>query len=71
MREEWTGDLIGRLHVEGVTRQELAEELGVSKAYVTMILNSARSPAGAQERLNGALDAIVKRKHERRTDDIV
>lgn len=69
MPEKWTGNLIGRLHNERITFDELAAEVGWSKAYISMILNGARSPAGAKEKLEAAVDSILaKRTNEEKTD---
>lgn len=62
MPEKWTGELIGRMHNERINRNEVAEELGVSKAYVTMILNGSRSVPGMRERLEAAVAAIIDRR---------
>ena len=43
MPEKWTGRLIGKMHNEKITYDELANELGVTKSYVSMILNGMRS----------------------------
>lgn len=64
MVEKWTGRLIGRMHNERVTYDELAEELGVTKSYVSMILHGTRKPAGIKERMEAAFDAILQRKKE-------
>lgn len=64
MPEKWTGRLVGRMHNEKITYEELAEELGVTKAYVSMILNGSRKPEGIRERMEGAVDAIVKRRKD-------
>ena len=50
MPEKWTGDLIGRMHNARVTRQDIATELGVSKAYVCMLLNGQRTSPTAKKR---------------------
>ena len=62
MREKWTGRLVGRMHNEEITRNELANELGVRKSYVSMILNGDRKPSDAQQRLEAAVDAIIERR---------
>jgi transcriptional regulator with XRE-family HTH domain len=63
--EKWTGDLIGEMHNNGVTYKELAEELGVTKAYIGMILNGRRTPPGSQLRMEAALwNILEKRKTE-------
>lgn len=62
MPEKWTGRLIGRMHNERITYQDLAAELGVTKAYISMILNGRRSPDGIRNRMEGAIDHLVRKK---------
>ena len=66
MKDKWTGRLIGRMHNEGVTYEELGAELGVGKAYVSMILNGRRKPDGIRERMEAAFERIVERKQSDR-----
>lgn len=69
MPEKWTGRLIGKMHNECVTFDELGAEMGVGKAYVSMILNSRRKPAGIQERMEKAFESVLDKRrgdsHER------
>ena len=65
MKDKWTGRLIGKMHNEEITRNELADELGVKKSYVSMILNCDRKPPDAQARLEAAVDAILARRKEK------
>jgi transcriptional regulator with XRE-family HTH domain len=51
------------MHNEEITYEELGAELGVGKAYIGMILNGARKPEGARERLEAAVDTIVRRRN--------
>jgi predicted transcriptional regulator len=62
--EEWTGQLIGKMHNNGVTTSDVAQELGVTRAYVSMILNCVRKPADAQSRLEAAVETIISRRSE-------
>ena len=62
MKANWTGDLIGKMHVHEVTYDELAEELGVGKPYVSMILNGRRNPPDAKERLQAAFERILMKR---------
>ena len=62
MKEKWTGDLIGKMHNCDVTYDELAAELGISKSYVSMILNGARTPKDAQGRMEAALERILVKR---------
>lgn len=62
MPEKWTGVLIGKMHNARVTYEDIANELGVSKAYICMILNGARKPPKAKERLNEAFVRVTERR---------
>lgn len=62
MPEVWTGTLIGKMHNKGITYDDLAKEMGVTKAYISMILNGARKPEGIRKRMEEALAAIINRK---------
>ena len=64
MPEKWTGRLVGKMHNEKVTYEELGKELGWTKAYVSMILNGNRKPDGIREKMENAVDAIIKRRNE-------
>lgn len=70
MPEKWTGELVGKMHNARVTMQELGQELGVGKPYISMILNGRRNPPGAKERLEQALDAIIERRLQEAQIDI-
>lgn len=63
MLESWTGKLVGKMHVHEITYDEVAAELGVTRPYVSMLLNGHRKPPDARKRLEAAVDAaIAKRK---------
>ena len=65
MNEKWTGNLIGKMHNERVTYLDLANEMSVTKSYISMILNGARKPKGIEKRMKEAFDSILaKRKSE-------
>lgn len=64
MPEMWTGDLIGRMHNAKVTKVDIANELGVHKSYISMILNGEKAPKNAETRLNAAFYAVLNRKLE-------
>ena len=62
MPEKWTGRLVGKMHNECVTMEELGAEMGVGKAYVSMILNSRRKPSGIQERMEKAFEQVLSKR---------
>ena len=62
MKEKWTGTLIGYMHNNDVSQQDLADELGFSRGYVCMILNGTRRPPDAKERLMEAYNNILAKR---------
>ena len=64
MPEKWTGNLIGKMHNENITYDEVAAELGVTKAYVSMLLNGTRKPPNIRTRMEEAVNSIVRRRKE-------
>lgn len=64
MNEKWTGVLIGKMHNERVTYQEMAEELDVTKSYISMILNGSRKPKGIKERMEEAFSSILEKRKQ-------
>lgn len=69
MKEAWTGELIGKMHNADVTYDDLANEVGYVKGYVSMILNGQRNPMGAKEKLYAAFDRIVARRQSEKPDN--
>ncbi len=59
MPELWTGEIIGKMHNERVTYDQLAEKLDVTKAYISMILNCKRAPKNAETKIRAALAEII------------
>lgn len=54
--------MVGKMHNERIRVEDIASELGLTKAYVSMILNGKRNPPGAKVRLEQALDTIIKKR---------
>lgn len=63
MPEKWTGVLVGKMHNERVTLDDIAAEIGCTKAYVSMILSGTRKPSGAREKLEAAFKAVVNKRN--------
>lgn len=62
MREKWLGNLVGKMHVYGITYEELGKEAGITKGYVSVIINGRRKPAGIREKLEAALEVLIEKK---------
>lgn len=61
MLAQWVGELVGEMHRHKISKTELAQELGVSREYVSMVLNGHRTPAGAEQKLRDALESLKNR----------
>lgn len=63
MPKNWTGNLVGLLHDNKISKTQLANELGVTREYVSMVLNGHREPEGAEGKFTAALNRIIERKN--------
>lgn len=61
MLAQWTGDLVGQMHKSKVSKTQLAEEMGVTREYVSMVLNGHREPVDAEKKFRAALARIIAR----------
>lgn len=71
MPEAWTGNLIGKMHNKGITYDDLAEEMGVTKSYISMILNGKRKPPDIRARMDAAVSNIIQRRSGVTVDDLL
>ena len=63
MLAQWIGELVGQMHNNKISKTQLAEHMGVSREYVSMILNGHRKPAGAEGRFRDAVAEIIADKN--------
>lgn len=59
MPAQWTADLIGEMHLKGVTCKSLAAEAGWHEKYLSAVLNGHREPKNAERTLRTALDRLT------------
>ena len=62
MPEQWTGEIVGKMHNNKVSKTRLAMQMGVSREYVSMVLNGHRAPVGAKEKFLKALEEIIRKE---------
>ena len=62
MPAQWTADLLGEMHLRGVTAKRLAEEAGLNDKYVSAILNGHREPKNAEQALKNALARLAEKE---------
>lgn len=64
MPAQWTAQIIGQMHLNGVTAKDLANEVGWNPKYLSQVLNSRVTPRNAEEKLSAALNRIIERKSQ-------
>lgn len=62
MREMWTAECVGRMHLHEISQTEVADRLGYAKGYINSILCGRRKPKGAQQLIENALDELIKER---------
>lgn len=62
MPEQWTADLVGKMHLNCITAKQLADKLGYNPKYVSAVLNGHRKPKKAEQAFRTALDELIQQK---------
>ena len=62
MLANWIGDVVGLMHKYGITKHQLADHLGMTREYISMVLNGHRDPIGVEERFRKAVAELVTAK---------
>lgn len=57
MRDMWIADVIGRMHVSGITGKRLAKECGYTNSYLSTVLQGKKGNSNTRQRI---MDALVK-----------
>ncbi len=65
MLAQWTGDIVGKMHIHGITAKELALHLGCHEKYVSAVLNGRKTPAHAEEQYTKALDELIAERERK------
>lgn len=65
MNAQWTGDVVGKMHVYSLTNKDLARKMGYSDAYVCKLLNGKREPKDAEAKVRAALDDFIAERNEK------
>ena len=50
------------MHLSHITKRELADCLGVTPEYVSMVLHGHRKPSNAESRFRAALAYLIEKK---------
>ena len=55
--------MVGKMHLLRISKRQIAEQMGVTPEYVSMVLNGHREPEGAELRFKEALDRLVEKRN--------
>ncbi len=64
MPAQWTGEVLGKMHINGITAKKLSEKLSMHPKYVSAVLNGKREPKNAEQVFREALDELIAEKEE-------
>ena len=59
MPEQWTADIVGKMHLNGIRAKDLADKVGWNPKYLSVVLNGRRNPKEAEKKLMAALDELI------------
>lgn len=59
MLAQWTGEIVGKMHIHGITAIDLAKKLGCNPKYLSTVLNGKRCPKNAEKQFSLALDELI------------
>ena len=59
MPAQWTADIIGKMHISGITAKQLAEHLQYNPKYVSAVLNGKREPRNAEQVFRKGLEELI------------
>lgn len=65
MPAQWTAEIVGILHANRIKQTELAEHMGVTPQYLSMVLNGKREPDGAEQKARDALKQLLSEQPEK------
>ncbi len=59
MPAQWTGEIIGEMHLNNVTAKQLAAFVGWNPKYLSAVLNGHSTPKNAEAKLRKALSDLL------------
>ena len=62
LKLDWAAEVVGRMHMNAITGKQLAEEAGLTNAYLSAVLHSKKGTAATQQRIIEALDRLEQRR---------
>lgn len=66
MPAQWTGALVGEMHLRRITAKQLAAEAGWNPKYLSTVINGHVVSKGAEKKLWAALERLTAEKEKNR-----
>lgn len=65
MLDKWIADVVGRMHVAGITGKKLAAECGFTESYLSTVLHGKKGDNTTQKKVVEALERLEQKQAER------
>lgn len=67
---EWTGDVVRTMHLNRISAQDIADTLGCSRCYISLILCGKRAPKNGQTMITEAINRIRQLRSTSKDPDL-
>ena len=67
---EWTGDVVRTMHLNRISAQDIADTLGCSRCYISLILCGKRAPKNGETMIREALNRIRAQRTTSKDPDL-
>lgn len=65
MLDSWIADVVGRMHIAGITGKKLAAECGFTESYLSVVLHGKKGDSTTQKKIVDALARLEQKQAER------
>lgn len=62
--DAWIGNAFAKMKLNGITQKALADKMGYTPDYISMIFRGVKSPKGIADKVNKAIDEIIENKEQ-------
>ena len=66
MPAQWTAEIIGKMHLHGITAVQLAAEINWHPKYLSAVLNGRKTPLEAENKVRIAVDHLISNSQDGR-----
>lgn len=64
MLDSWIADVVGRMHIAGITSKRLAAECGYAESYLSTVLHGKKGNSTTQKNIVEALERLEQKQLE-------